>query len=58
MFSYFLYLGCGRTFEKNGKERERKKKQELVKQDNHVTLLSLAHAGKEGGGYEEREGKE
>ena len=34
------------------------KKQEPVKQADHITLLACARAGKKGGGNEEREGKE
>ena len=43
---------------KNGKEKERKKKQQPVNQADHITLLACMHVSKKRGGNEEREGEE
>ena len=57
MFSYFRYLGCGRTFEKMVKRERGRKKQELVKQADHITLLACARVSKKGEEMKKEKGK-
>ena len=42
---------------KNGKERERKKKQEPVKQADHITLLACVRVSKNGEEMKKEKGK-